>query len=86
LITLCRILLSLVLTLLLSLPFRTTHPSLVPFPLWPTFIAAATIHVLISLCWILRVRFVGIPSISYGTLVLLVGALFGVLAAWGALE
>ena len=86
--TLCahRILLALDLTLLLSLPFRTTSPSLVPFPLWPTFFAATAIHVLLSLLWVLSIRWVGIPSVSYATLVLLIGALFAVLAAWGALE
>lgn len=81
-----RILLALDLTLLLSLPFRTTSPSLVPFPLWPTFFAATATHVLLSLLWVLRIRWVGIPSVSYATLVLLIGALFAVLAAWGALE
>lgn len=36
--------------------------------------------------WLLRVRYVGIPSISYATLVILLALTFGSLAAWGALE
>lgn len=59
-----RILLSLVLTLVLSLPFRTSAPSLVAFPLVPTFVAAAAAHAFISLLWVARIRAVGIPSIS----------------------
>lgn len=74
-----------VLTLLLSLPFRTTSPSLFAFPLLETFVATTTLHVLIALLWVSRVRWVGIPAVSYTTLVLLLGALFAVLAAWGAL-
>ncbi|ORY89759.1 hypothetical protein BCR35DRAFT_300218 [Leucosporidium creatinivorum] len=80
------ILLSLVLTLLLSLPFRTTSPSLIPFPLWPTFASCALLHSFLSLLWCLRIKYVGIPSISYATLVTLVFLLFATLAAWGALE
>ena len=39
-----RILLSLVFTLFLSLPFRTTSPSLFAFPLVPTLVAVAVVH------------------------------------------
>ncbi|KAL8280856.1 hypothetical protein RQP46_006860 [Phenoliferia psychrophenolica] len=80
------ILLSLVLTLFMSLPFRTTSPSIVPFPVWPTFAAAAFTHVLLALLWVLRIPSVGIPAVSYMTLVILMLLLFAVLAAWGALE
>lgn len=80
------ILLSLVLTLFLSLPFRTTSPSLVPFPLWPTFAATALAHVLLSLLWVLDIPRVGIPSVSFATLIILLVLLFAVLGAWGALE
>ncbi|KAK4705329.1 hypothetical protein P7C70_g871, partial [Phenoliferia sp. Uapishka_3] len=79
------ILLSLVLTLFLSLPFRTTSPSIVPFPIWPTFFISAATHALLSLLWVLRIPSVGIPSVSYATLVVLVFLLFAVLGAWGAL-
>lgn len=74
------------LTLALSLPFRTTSPSIVPFPIWPTFAAAAATHAVLSLLWVLRIPSVGIPSVSYATLVILLLLLFAVLAAWGALE
>lgn len=70
----------------MSLPFRTTSPSLIAFPLWPTFAFCATTHVVLSLLWLLRVRYVGIPSLSYATLVILVALTFASLAAWGALE
>ncbi|KAK4054692.1 hypothetical protein OIO90_003504 [Microbotryomycetes sp. JL221] len=79
------ILLSLVLTLVMSLPFRTSAPSLVAFPLWPTFAVVAATHAVVSLLWLLRVRFAGIASISYTTLVILVFLTFAALAAWGAL-
>ncbi|BGP40708.1 hypothetical protein JCM10449v2_004670 [Rhodotorula kratochvilovae] len=79
------ILLSLVFTLLLSLPFRLTPPSLLPFRLAPTFLCAALAHALLSYAWVARVRTWGIPSVSYGSLVLLVGGLFAVLGAWGVL-
>ncbi|KAK4054184.1 hypothetical protein OIV83_001210 [Microbotryomycetes sp. JL201] len=79
------ILLSLVLTLVMSLPFRTSAPSLVAFPLWPTFAVVAATHALISLLWLLRIRFAGIAAISYTTLVILVFLTFAALAAWGAL-
>ncbi|SCV69848.1 BQ2448_1242 [Microbotryum intermedium] len=79
------ILLSLVATLVLSLPFRTSAPTLIAFPLWPTFSAVAVVHILLSMMWILRVRHVGIPAISYMTLIILLFLLFAALGAWGAL-
>ncbi|GAA5947766.1 hypothetical protein JCM3765_001074 [Sporobolomyces pararoseus] len=80
------ILLSLVFTLLLSLPFRTTSPSLVAFPLLPTFIFVALVHAILSALWVLKVKTVGIPSVSYASLVTLVGLTFASLAAWGVLR
>ncbi|BGP16800.1 hypothetical protein JCM10213v2_004804 [Rhodosporidiobolus nylandii] len=80
------ILLSLVLTLLLSLPFRLTPPSLFAFPLWPTFASAAFLHALLSWIWLARVRAWGVPAISYASLVLLVLLCFAVSGAWGVLE
>ncbi|KAI5477877.1 hypothetical protein MNV49_005770 [Pseudohyphozyma bogoriensis] len=80
------ILLSLVLTLVLSLPFRTSAPSLVAFPLWPTFAAVCLVHSILSCLWVLRIPSVGLPSLSYATLVVLVMLTFGALGAWGALE
>lgn len=77
-----RILLSIVLTLFLSLPFRTTSPSLVPFPLWPTFAGAAATHAFLSLLWVLRIKFVGIPALSYFTLVLLAFSLTAVVSSY----
>ncbi|KAM0789528.1 hypothetical protein ACM66B_000343 [Microbotryomycetes sp. NB124-2] len=79
------ILLSLVLTLVMSLPFRTSAPSLVAFPLWPTFVVVAATHAVISLLWLLRIRFAGIAAISYTTLVILMFLTFAALGAWGAL-
>ncbi len=61
---LASILLSLVLTLVLSLPFRTSAPSLVAFPLVPTFLAAAGAHAFIALLWVEGVKRAGIPSVS----------------------
>ena len=79
-------LVSVVLTLLLALPFRTTSPSLFPFPLLPTFVACTSIHALLSLLWVSRIKWIGIPAVSYFTLVILLGGLFAVGAAWGALN
>lgn len=52
------------LTLVLSLPFRTSAPSLVAFPLVPTFLAAAAAHAFIALLWVEGVKRAGIPSVS----------------------
>lgn len=81
-----RILLSLVFTLFLSLPFRTTSPSLVAFPLLPTFLGVALVHSILSALWVLKVKSVGIPSVSYASLVTLVGLTFASLGAWGVLR
>ncbi|GAA5968904.1 hypothetical protein JCM21900_003144 [Sporobolomyces salmonicolor] len=81
----CSILLSLVFTLFLSLPFRTTSPTLIAFPLWPTFFLVALTHALLSWLWQSRVRSMGIPSVSYASLVVLVGLTFAALASWGVL-
>ncbi|GAA6008841.1 hypothetical protein JCM10207_001744 [Rhodosporidiobolus poonsookiae] len=80
------ILLSLLLTLLLSLPFRLTPPSLFAFPLAPTFLSAASLHALLSYLWLARVRAWGVPACSYGSLVVLLAGAFAVLGAWGVLE
>ncbi|GAA5871695.1 hypothetical protein JCM16303_000834 [Sporobolomyces ruberrimus] len=80
------ILLSLVFTLFLSLPFRTTSPSLVAFPLLPTFLGVALVHSILSALWVLKVKSVGIPSVSYASLVTLVGLTFASLGAWGVLR
>ncbi|GAA6062160.1 hypothetical protein JCM10212_002372 [Sporobolomyces blumeae] len=79
------ILLSLVFTLFLSLPFRTTSPSLIAFPLWPTFACVACVHALLSALWVTKVRTTGIPSVSYASLVILVGGMFAALGSWGVL-
>ncbi|SCZ89659.1 BZ3500_MvSof-1268-A1-R1_Chr9g10531 [Microbotryum saponariae] len=79
------ILLSLVAALVLSLPFRTSAPTLIAIPMWPTFGAVVVVHILLSMMWILRVRHVGIPAISYITLIVLLFLLFAALGAWGAL-
>ncbi|BGO92027.1 hypothetical protein NBRC10512v2_004291 [Rhodotorula toruloides] len=80
------ILLSLVFTLLLSLPFRLTPPTLITFSLWPTFLIVSSTHALLAWLWLAKVRRMGIPSISYASLVVLVGLLFGTLGAWGVLQ
>ncbi|GAA5903675.1 uncharacterized protein JCM6883_005078 [Sporobolomyces salmoneus] len=80
------ILLSLVFTLFLSLPFRTTSPSLVAFPLLPTFIFVALVHAILSAIWVIKVKTVGIPSVSYASLVSLLGMTFAALGAWGVLR
>ncbi|GAA6045435.1 hypothetical protein NBRC10513_007804 [Rhodotorula toruloides] len=80
------ILLSLVFTLLLSLPFRLTPPTLLSFSLWPTFLFVSCTHALLAWLWLAKVRRMGIPSISYASLVVLVGLLFGTLGAWGVLQ
>ncbi|GAA5919336.1 hypothetical protein JCM5296_001704 [Sporobolomyces johnsonii] len=82
----CSILLSLVFTLFLALPFRTTSPTLIAFPLWPTFFLVALTHALLSWLWQSRVRSMGIPSVSYASLVVLVGLTFAALGSWGVLE
>lgn len=80
------ILLSLVFTLFLSLPFRTTSPSLVAFPLLPTFLFVAFVHAILSSLWVLKVKSVGIPSVSYASLVTLIGLTFASLGSWGVLR
>ncbi|GAA5851625.1 hypothetical protein JCM8547_001155 [Rhodosporidiobolus lusitaniae] len=80
------ILLSLLFTLLLSLPFRLTPPSLFAFPLWPTFLLVSSFHALLSLVWVMKVTKWGVPAISYASLLVLVLGCFGALGAWGVLE
>lgn len=79
------ILLSLIFTLLLSLPFRLTPPSLFPFPLVPTFAFASLTHAALAYGWVATVKQWGIPSVSFASLVALVGMLFATLGAWGVL-
>ncbi|GAA5899148.1 hypothetical protein JCM8208_003016 [Rhodotorula glutinis] len=79
------ILLSLIFTLLLSLPFRLTPPSLFAFRLPPTFAFAALTHAALAYGWVATVKQYGIPSVSFASLVALLGMLFGVLGAWGVL-
>ncbi|GAA5845054.1 hypothetical protein JCM11251_007457 [Rhodosporidiobolus azoricus] len=79
------ILLSLLFTLLLSLPFRLTPPSLFTFPLLPTYTFVSLAHALLSLVWVAKVASWGVPAISYASLVALVMGVFGALAAWGVL-
>ncbi|GAA5931480.1 hypothetical protein JCM3775_006866 [Rhodotorula graminis] len=79
------ILLSLIFTLLLSLPFRLTPPSLFTFRLAPTFAFAALTHAALAYAWLATVKTYGIPSVSFASLVALLGMLFGVLGAWGVL-
>ncbi|GAA6004381.1 uncharacterized protein JCM10292_001455 [Rhodotorula paludigena] len=80
------ILLSQIFTLLLSLPFRLTPPSLIPFPLAPTFALVALTHALLAYLWLTRVRSWGVPKCSYASLVLLMAGTFATLGAWGVLE
>ncbi|BGP25233.1 hypothetical protein JCM10295v2_004155 [Rhodotorula toruloides] len=80
------ILLSLVFTLLLSLPFRLTPPTLITFSLYPTFLLVSSTHALLAWLWLAKVRRMGIPSISYASLVVLVFLTFGTLGAWGVLQ
>ncbi|GAA6005746.1 hypothetical protein JCM11491_003993 [Sporobolomyces phaffii] len=80
------ILLSLVFTLFLSLPFRTTSPSLVAFPLVPTFVFVALVHAVLSALWVTKVKKTGIAAVSYASLVTLVGLTFASLGAWGVLR
>ncbi|GAA5993964.1 hypothetical protein JCM11641_006754 [Rhodosporidiobolus odoratus] len=80
------ILLSLVFTLLLSLPFRLTPPSLFAFPLPLTFLSVSLLHAFLSWIWVARVREWGVPAISFASLVLLVLMCFAVGGAWGVLE
>ncbi|GAA5874494.1 hypothetical protein JCM3774_005735 [Rhodotorula dairenensis] len=79
------LLLSLVFTLFLALPFRLSPPSLFHFPLYPTFALVAITHALLSYAWVARVRKVGIPSISYASLIVLVALTFAALGSWGVL-
>ena len=72
-------------TLLLSLPFRLTPPSLFVFRLAPTFAFAALTHAALAYGWVATVKQYGIPSVSFASLVALLGMLFGVLGAWGVL-
>lgn len=79
------LLLALVFTLFLALPFRLTPPSLFQFPLWPTFAVVCLTHALLSYAWVARVRKIGIPSISYASLIVLVALTFAALGSWGVL-
>lgn len=79
------LLLSLVFTLFLALPFRLSPPSLFHFPLYPTFALVSLTHALLSYAWMARVRKVGIPSISYASLIVLVALTFAALGSWGVL-
>ncbi|TKA52142.1 hypothetical protein B0A53_04986 [Rhodotorula sp. CCFEE 5036] len=79
------LLLSLVFTLFLALPFRLSPPSLFHFPLYPTFALVSLTHALLSYAWVARVRKVGIPSISYASLIVLVALTFAALGSWGVL-
>ncbi|BGP55988.1 hypothetical protein JCM8202_005130 [Rhodotorula sphaerocarpa] len=79
------LLLALVFTLFLALPFRLSPPSLFHFPLWPTFALVCATHALLSYAWVARVRSVGIPSISYASLIVLTALTFAALGSWGVL-
>ncbi|KWU43236.1 hypothetical protein RHOSPDRAFT_35242 [Rhodotorula sp. JG-1b] len=79
------LLLSLVFTLFLALPFRLSPPSLFHFPLYPTFALVSLTHALLAYAWVARVRKVGIPSISYASLIVLVALTFAALGSWGVL-
>ncbi|GAA5987724.1 hypothetical protein JCM10908_007183 [Rhodotorula pacifica] len=79
------LLLSLVFTLFLALPFRLSPPSLFHFPLYPTFALVCLTHALLSYAWVARVRKIGIPSISYASLIVLVALTFAALGSWGVL-
>lgn len=82
-------LLNLALTLFLSLPFHNNaddkyprrHPALpIKLKLVPTFFAVVLLHWVISLIWTLGIKVrrygLGMPSISYATLLFVLGCFF----------
>merc|ERR1711939_1225274 len=73
------ILLALDLSLFLALPYRSTLPPLFPLDAAPTFVIVVLIHAVVSLEWLVRVRLVGLPAVSYATLIILLGFFFFVL-------